>query len=453
MDNVTGGTRSEAKSKLTSWWWLLAILGAMVSWLWTVLFTPWWVAIGSGSCIAIPIVLLLDYARKIHGLAPSADTKQYTVEREQVDTLLPTEEMAVDLPQVDDLLNSMAEERQRRRVEALLQRWVKMAEHYNTATSKVREQINSVIEQTEEAANTIGGSFQAIINKATVQASQTMELLEGTQGIASEGAPQSLRDFIHVSDERLNRMADEVVRVADMSVQMVRELDGVQHRTQEIDGFIVDVRKLADQTSLLALNADIEAAQLGDSGRGFSVVATEVRRLSRRSHDFSDRIRKHMNAVKLGLNKTHSNMQTLTADDMEHAQKIKDEVMELTQSLQEKNRDVSETVGRINTISKEIERDVQNVVISLQFQDITSQQLAKILETIDGLRHSMDTLMRETVTIDEDFINKVKGKDRWLARTRDGHTLESEVTNLSRQEEEKPKEPPVSDAGPSVELF
>ncbi len=453
MDNVTAATRSDTRSKLTSWWWLLAILGAMVSWLWTVSFTPWWVAIGSGSCVAIPIALLFAYARKKHGLRSSADTTQYTIEDDQVDTLLPSEEMAVDLPQVDDLLNSMAEENHRHRLKSLLQRWVKMAEHYNAATSKVREQINSVMEQTEQAANTIGGSFRAVINKATVQATQTMELLEGTQGIASGGAPQSLRDFIHVSDERLNRMADEVVRVADMSVQMVRELDGVQHRTQEIDGFIVDVRKLADQTSLLALNADIEAAQLGDSGRGFAVVATEVRRLSRRSHDFSIRIRKHLNAVKLGLNRTHTNMQTLTADDMEHAQKIKGEVMELTKSLQEKNRDVAETVGRINTISKEIERDVQNVVISLQFQDITSQQLTKMLETMDGLRHSMDALMRETITIDEEFINKVKGKDRWLARTQDGHTLESEVTNLRRREEKKPEEPPASDAGPSVELF
>jgi methyl-accepting chemotaxis protein len=367
--------------------------------------------------------------------------------------LLLSLEMEEQLPQVDELLNSMAAKHQRRRLAVLLRRWVELAHKYDDAALTVRKQTCSVIQQTEQAANTIARSFQAVINKASVQVRQATELLEGTQGSASDGMPQSLRDFIHVTDERLNKMADEVVRVAGMSVQMVRELDGLQLRTQEIDGFLVDVGKLADQTSLVALNADIEAARAGDFASGFSVVAKEVRRLSHRSHDFSKRIREHLKAVKTGLVKTHSNVQTLTAEDMEQAEQIKDQVVTLTQSLQEKNRDVAETVGRINTISKEIEQDVRNVVISLQFHDITSQQLNKMSGSMNELRHSMHALMRETISLDRDLLRKIRGKDRWLARTQDGHTLESEITDLSGPEEEKPEGPPASDSGPTVELF
>jgi hypothetical protein len=118
-----------------------------------------------------------------------------------------------------------------------------VGQRYGEAALVLRREIQSVIKQTEQATGTIASSFEAVINKATIQARQAMELLEGTQGAASDGVPQSLKDFIQVSDERLNKMADEVVRVADLSVNMVRELDGVQNRTQAIDGFLLDVEK------------------------------------------------------------------------------------------------------------------------------------------------------------------------------------------------------------------
>ena len=344
------------------------------------------------------------------------------------------------IPPVDEILESLANENQKRRLEFLLRRWMDVAQQHSDVTQTLRTQIYTTIQQTEQATSTVASSFQAIINKATVQARQAMELLEGTQGANDEGVPQSLQDFIRVSDERLNKMADEVIRVADLSVQMVQDLDGVQGRAQAIDGFLLDVEKLADQTSLLALNAEIEAARVGEHGRGFSIVAQAVRKLSLRSHEFSDRIRQHLKEVKVGLNKTYSDMSRLSAADMQHALKIKDDVIKLTQSLEDKNREVAETVGRINTISKEIAQDVQNVVISLQFQDITSQRLNSMLEPIDKLRDSLGQLMNETLAADKNLAAKVSDDMRPLGQ-------EHEVV------EHRPGLEPSSDDGPAVELF
>jgi len=393
----------------SSRWWLAAMLSAIVAWAWTVPFVPLWVAIGSGCVTAIGVVLLGGYGvrqRRVSPAAPpaAADLTSSAAMDDDIERLLPTSIDVAEMPPVDQILQSMATDTQRHRLEDLLRRWVGVAHRYSEAALTLRKQIHVVIQQTEQATNTISNSFQAVMNKATLQARQAMELLEGTQGAAAEGSPQSLKDFIRVSDERLTKMADEVVRVADLSVRMVQELDGVQGRTQAIDGFLLDVEKLADQTSLLALNADIEAARVGEHGRGFSVVAHEVRRLSQRSHQFSDRIRQHLKEVKAGLNKTYGDMRTLSAADMEHALKIKDDVISLTRSLEEKNREVAETVGRINTISKEIAQDVHNVVMSLQFQDITSQKLTSMLEPMDQLRRSLFHLMQETMNVSKDLL-------------------------------------------------
>lgn len=372
---------------------------------------------------------------------------------EQVDALMSPSKDIEQIPQVDEVLQSMAADNQRRRLDDLMRRWVDVGQRYAEAALILRREIHSIIKQTEQATASIASSFEAVINKATIQARQAMELLEGTQGAASDGVPQSLKDFIQVSDERLNKMADEVVRVADLSVNMVRELDGVQNRTQAIDGFLLDVEKLADQTSLLALNADIEAARVGEHGRGFSVVASEVRRLSKRSHEFSDRIRVHLKEVRTGLSKTYGDMRTLSAADMEHALKIKDDVIALTRSLEGKNREVAETVSRINEISKEIAQDVQNVVVSLQFQDITSQKLNGMLEPMDDLRRTLYHLMQETVNMDKNLLKNLPGNENWMLRMRDVPAADAVVTLTKNPEQDLRKVHGAVGNGPAVELF
>ncbi len=445
-------------------WWLWAVVGMAASLMWSIPFVPWWAGVGSGLCAVLTLTILAAYARKQHenkplegeGLMEGREAKQVL---EQVDALMLPSKNIEQIPQVDEVLQSMAADNQRRRLEDLMRRWVDVAQRYSEAALVLRKEIYSVIKQTEQAANTIASSFEAVINKATIQARQAMELLEGTQGAASDGVPQSLKDFIQVSDERLNKMADEVVRVADLSVNMVRELDGVQNRTQAIDGFLLDVEKLADQTSLLALNADIEAARVGEHGRGFSVVAQEVRRLSKRSHEFSDRIRVHLKEVRTGLSKTYGDMRTLSAADMEHALKIKDDVISLTRSLEGKNREVAETVSRINEISKEIAQDVQNVVVSLQFQDITSQKLNGMLEPMDDLRRTLYHLMQETINLDKNLLKNLPGNEHWLSRMRSDHKpqehaeIKPEAKPVKDATQELPKIHEAGGNGPAVELF
>jgi methyl-accepting chemotaxis protein len=433
-------------------WWVWAAAGVMFSWGWAVLYLPVWVALGSGFAALASIVLLVVYGRR--QVLPALDVPEgAAMASEEPENLLPEGVQPETLPQVDEILQTMAAEHQKRRLEELLRRWVGMARHYGDVSMELRKQINAVVQHTEQAATTIANSFQAIINKATLQARQAMELLEGTQGAASDGTPQSLKDFIRVSDERLTKMADEVVRVADLSVRMVQELDGVQKRTQAIDGFLLDVEKLADQTSLLALNADIEASRVGEQGRGFSVVAQEVRRLSQRSHEFSDRIRQHLKEVRTGLTKTYGDMRALSAADVKHALKIKEEVLQLTRSLENKNREVAETVSRINEISREIAQDVQNVVISLQFHDITSQKLHGMLEPLDEARRTLFHLMQDTLNLDKDLLERVAGDGPPAARTRANRPVESQVHPAPKGAgtQTEPRRP--ADTGPAVELF
>ena len=435
-------------------WWLPGGAGLAVAWAWAAFFAPLWVLLASGVLAAVCFgLLILLGQRQRRSLEERPRDEQALSMAMEVEALMPKTSQAEILPQVDEFLQSVASEQQKRRLEELLHRWVDVSQQYNDATLGMRKQIHTVIRQTESATTTIADSFQAVISKATVQARQAMELLEGTQGVMTDGSPQSLKDFIRVSDERLTKMADEVVRVADLSVKMVQELDGVQKRTQAIDGFLQDVEKLADQTSLLALNADIEAARVGEHGRGFSVVANEIRRLSNRSHEFSDRIRHHLKEVRVGLNKTYGDMRLLSAADVEHALQLKDEVLQLTRSLESKNREVADTVSSINAISKEISQDVQNVVISLQFHDITSQQLNSMFSPMDDLRRILFHLMQETLKLDKNLLNRLPDDVAKAALLPDEHLSRAESAKPMTESHVLPEVRRTADGGPAVELF
>ncbi len=436
-------------------WWLPCAFGLALAWGWAAMFSPVWVTLGSGAVAGACLGFMIFRSRRELALRERSGEEHVltTTVEQDIDALMPKTTPAEILPQVDEFLLSVASDQQKRHIEELLHRWIAVSQQYNDAALGMRKQIHTVIGQTEQATTTIADSFQAVISKATVQARQAMELLEGTQGVMTDGSPQSLKDFIRVSDERLTKMADEVVRVADLSVKMVQELDGVQKRTQAIDGFLQDVEKLADQTSLLALNADIEAARVGEHGRGFSVVANEIRRLSNRSHEFSDRIRHHLKEVRVGLSKTYGDMRTLSAADVEHALQLKDEVLQLTRSLESKNREVADTVSNINAISKEISQDVQNVVISLQFHDITSQQLNSMFAPMDELRRVLFHLMQETLKLDKNLLHH-SPKDASPGAPRHDDRPPAPPTTVSHAvAQPAPETRRMDDGGPAVELF
>jgi methyl-accepting chemotaxis protein len=456
---MNSGNSKLVRTGMQSRWWIFASLFIIASWIWVLPFIPFWVAIGSGLCTAVGIVLVFDFSRKHSGLAEDEDLdfadndESFASPDEQLQVTLEQIDMKLEqIPQIDDVLESMEESNQQRRIEATVRYLVQTASEFRDWKDDLSAQITSVINQSEEATDTIARSFKTVINKATLQARQAMDLLEGTQGAADDGQPQSLQDFIRVSDRRLNKMADEVIRVADLSVRMVRDLDDVKGRTQAIDGFLLDVGKLADQTSLLALNADIEASRAGESGRGFAIVAQEVRRLSQRSNVFSHEIRNHLKMVKNGLNATYSTMQSLSAEDMENALSIKQEIVQLTSTLENKNREVADTVSDINTISKEIAQDVQNIVISLQFHDITTQKLNALLGSLDQVSETMDRLsssassLADGTGMDASALTEISSANTPVDEVAD--TTTDKKTNRNN-EQEGAKE--VS--GPNVELF
>jgi methyl-accepting chemotaxis protein len=160
---------------------------------------------------------------------------------------------------------------------------------------RVRGEVAAAASQLAQASKELAGATQEQTLAATQTSASMEELSRSAVSIAGNVASVT------------NQASDMRARIANAQTELTasgERVHALSQRVGEVEGILVLINDIADETNLLALNAAIEAARAGESGRGFAVVADEVRRLAERSKAAAAQIGTLVGAVQVGASAT-----------------------------------------------------------------------------------------------------------------------------------------------------
>jgi len=260
----------------------------------------------------------------------------------------------------------------------------------------VRGELLQVKELIAEAIDTLNNSFSCLHSQTQAEYQLVVSLLDNLGG---SGEGMSIQKFSSEIKTVLSTLITLLKNSSQRSNETVNKIDDMVNQIESIFTLLEDVKGIADQTNLLALNAAIEAARAGEAGRGFAVVADEVRKLSLNSNQLNEQIRKQAEKAKHTVDHVRQLVSDTAAKDMREANTSQDQVTGLIQDLEDMNEGISHKLGDVSGIISEIEVSVSNAMRSLQFEDIVRQLVEQVLnhlENLSGFSHEISRFIEQS---------------------------------------------------------
>jgi len=183
-----------------------------------------------------------------------------------------------------------------------------------------------------------------------------------TQRLAQENAQQT-----HIGRTSMQEASSSLEQIAGALNSTATVINTLGQRSQEIGGIVGVITAIADQTNLLALNAAIEAARAGEQGRGFAVVADEVRNLASRTREATDEISQMINSIQ---------------QETGHAIQTMEQGNRLMQEGLSRNADVASALALIDEQSRSAGEQFAAITTATQEQSSTATVLSSNLQSI-----------------------------------------------------------------------
>lgn len=293
-----------------------------------------------------------------------------------------------------------------------------MASHAENVSTSIEENSASM----QEIAANMNNIKNAIESAVTSLRNTSMEMEKlrnesiNIQKSANEITDKSIQSqqLAKNTEERLlesNKVTNETIKVIERSAQEINQLD---QTVGEIENFVEIISSIAEQTNLLALNAAIEAARAGEAGRGFAVVADEIRKLAEESNQAAENIssllknivertKEVTEVVNSGISKV-TEVTKISEQSVENVEKLVDTfenfarlVNEFINYIEQQNRSIEEISGTSGKIVDEFENTytlIDSVNTSVTENSKAMEELAKISTELTSISDRLNEIVK-----------------------------------------------------------
>lgn len=285
----------------------------------------------------------------------------------------------------DEHLRAMASKNSHSQIGSLL---AEAGSVIKTSIDDTKQDLNRLMDIQHDAIRTLSNAFSELNQLLDSQQLQITQLLfhaDDQPKSSSSNIGLRMNQFAEKTSDTLNRFVNTTVNMSAASMGLMEKVSDIVAQMPDVMRALKDIDQIAAQTNLLALNAAIEAARAGEAGRGFAVVADEVRALSTRSAGFSHEIQSQLNNINESITNLADNVGGVASQDMTFVLEAKREVEIAIEGLLEKAKIDQKITSDLDEISTRLISALHTTMRGLQFEDMSTQIVKHNLDAMQVL--------------------------------------------------------------------
>jgi hypothetical protein len=279
-------------------------------------------------------------------------------------------------------------------LDTMLERWDAASQVNRRKLEMVTESVEEVIKLTEDAVGDISKNFRVVIAKAHAQTDAAMSLLKSD---GSGTGVLSLPDFIQAYDTQLVNVTTHMTSFSAAADEMASHQKRVTEHARVMEQTIDGLRDMASQISRIALDSSVAMTSGTLNPRDFVEMTDRIRAISAQAHELTRRTRQGLDAI--GDEVRQGNKRTTqVAEAARRAVEVaRQEISTLNSATIEQSRQIEGALKCVNDLSVEIQKDIDGIIVAMQFQDITRQKLERLHKpALAASAQSLSLLSHET---------------------------------------------------------